>query len=186
MCSSVVAEGDTIYAIESGPGGGGGVAVKAGGSKDVTDTHVVWSGRQSNRIGTPVYHGGKLYSVSNKVITALDAATGDNAGRLRLSSTGAAAVEEPAEENGGGRSGGRRGRGGRGGQDYASAVIANGKLYFQARAGEMFVVSLGEDPKQIATNRVTEESEDFSATPAISNGSIFIRSSKHLYCVAEE
>ncbi len=38
--------------------------------------------------------------------------------------------------------------------------------------------------EKLATNRLTSESEDFSATPAISNGQIFIRSNKHLYCVS--
>jgi hypothetical protein len=122
--------------------------------------------------------------VSSKVLTILDAESGDNVGRVRLSSSGAdtGSAEQPADD-GGGRGRGRGGPGG--GQDYASAVIANGKLYFQTRGGEMFVVQLGDDPKQISSNRVTTDQEDFSATPAISGGSIFIRSSKHLYCVSE-
>ena len=187
MCSSVVAHGDTVYAVESGPGGGGGIAVKVGGAKDVTDSHVVWQGNQSNRIGTPVYSDGRLFMVANKVLTVLDAETGDNVTRLRLSSdskTAAPAEEANTERRGFGR--GRGGRGGRGGgQDYASAVIANGNLYFQTRGGEMFVVQLGDEPKQIASNRVTNDTEDFSATPAVSHGCLFIRSNKHLYCVSE-
>ena len=89
-------------------------------------------------------------------------------------------TNEQASVTGGRR---RRGRGGRGGQDYASAVVAANKLYFQTRGGEMFVVQLGDEPKQIAANRVTTDTEDFSASPAISDGCLFIRSNKHLYCV---
>ena len=85
----------------------------------------------------------------------------------------------------GGFGGGFGGRGGRGGQDYSSPVVADGKLYFIARNGDGFVVKLGDKFEQLAMNRVTAETEDFSATPAVSNGQIFIRSSKHLYCVAE-
>ncbi|MCH7808633.1 MAG: hypothetical protein IIB60_05360 [Planctomycetes bacterium] len=33
-------------------------------------------------------------------------------------------------------------------------------------------------------NRVTDEKEDFSASPAASDGELYIRSDKHLYCVA--
>lgn len=181
MCSSVVAHGDTVYAIESGPGGGGGIAVKAGGSKDVTDSHVVWQGNQSNRIGTPVFVDGRLYMVSNKVLTVLDATSGEKINSVRLASSSKAPAPAERPEDTGGRR--RRGRGGRGGQDYASAVVAANKLYFQTRGGEMFVVQLGDKPKQVAANRVTTDTEDFSASPAISDGCLFIRSNKHLYCV---
>jgi outer membrane protein assembly factor BamB len=48
------------------------------------------------------------------------------------------------------------------------------------------VIKLGDKFEQLATNRVTEDTEDFSATPAISDGAIYIRSSKYLYCIAED
>jgi hypothetical protein len=68
--------------------------------------------------------------------------------------------------------------------DYASPVAADGKLIFVSRSGEMFVMKLGTTFEQLAVNRVTTDSEDFSATPAVSDGQLFIRSSKHLYCIA--
>jgi len=71
----------------------------------------------------------------------------------------------------------------RGGQDYSSPVAADGKLFFTSRGGDIFVIKLGEKFEQLAVNRVTDAKEDFSATPAVSNGDLFIRSSKHLYCV---
>ena len=46
-------------------------------------------------------------------------------------------------------------------------------------------MKLSDQYEKLASNRVTDEAEDFSATPAISDGALFIRSSKHLYCVAE-
>lgn len=81
--------------------------------------------------------------------------------------------------------GGMGGRGGMmGGQDYSSPVAADGKLYYTARNGDTYVIKLGKEFEQLAVNRVTEETEDFSATPAVSDGALFIRSNKHLYCVA--
>ena len=71
-----------------------------------------------------------------------------------------------------------------GGSDYASPIIADGKIYFTSRSGDMFVLKASDKFEQLATNRVTSESEDFSATPAVSDGQLFIRSSKHLYCIA--
>jgi len=44
----------------------------------------------------------------------------------------------------------------------------------------------GESLEVLAKNRLTADQEDFSATPAISNGQIFFRSSRHLYCVSAQ
>ena len=193
FCSSAVAHDGVVYAIESGPGGGGGIAVRVGGSKDVTDSHVVWSGRQSNRIGTPLVYDNRLYFVARKTLTCLDTKTGDEVFKSRLeSSSGGSRVGAVAPSSGvfaqrqrGGFGG--RGRGGRGGgQDYASPIIANGNIYFQARAGEVYVVKASDKFEQLAVNRVTSDTEDFSATPAVSDGQLFIRSSKHLYCIAPQ
>lgn len=189
MCSSVVADNENVlYAIESGPRGGGGVALRAGGTKDVTETATVWKGSQSNRISTPIVFEGRLYSISNKTVTCMDAKTGKNLfrGRLRASS---ASGEASAGGDEGERGGGRRGRfgGGRGGgQDYSSPVLADGKIYYTSRNGETFVIRAGKKFEQISANRVTMDTEDFSATPAVSDGQIFIRSSKHLYCIAKD
>ncbi len=175
LCSSCVADEDNvIYAIESGPRGGGGVAVRAGGKKDVTETHVVWSDNQSGRIATPIVSKGRLFTISNKIFTCFDAKTGEEVYKARLRSA-----------SGGGDQGGRGGRGGgRGAQDYGSPVMADGKIYFTSRTGETFVVKAnGEKYEQLAVNRVTTDLEDFSATPAVSDGALFIRSDMHLYCV---
>lgn len=179
FCSSVVAHDGVIYALETGPGGGGGVAIRAGGSGDVTDTHIVWEGRQPGRIGSPLVFEGKLFVVARGVANCFDAATGEQIYKERLQSSSVAT----RSDDGGGRSRGRRGRGG--GQDYGSPVMADGKIYFTTRAGDTHVLAAGEEFEQLAVNRVTSEREDFSATPAISGGNLFIRSSKHLYCVGE-
>jgi outer membrane protein assembly factor BamB len=189
FCSSAVAADGVVYAMESGPGGGGGAAVRAGGQGDVTQSHVVWSGNQSNRIGTPIVHEGRLYAISNKIATCFDAATGEEVFKSRLTSgSGDSSQPQPPAQPGGrggrGGFGGRGGGGGMGGQDYSSPILADGKLYYATRSGEMFVIKIGDSFEQLAVNRVTDDSEDFSATPAVSDGRLYIRSSKHLYCVA--
>ena len=73
----------------------------------------------------------------------------------------------------------------RGGGDYSSPVIADGKLYYLKGNGETYVLGIGEKFEQLAVHRLTEDSETFGGTPAVSNGRLFIRSDKHLYCVAE-
>jgi outer membrane protein assembly factor BamB len=85
---------------------------------------------------------------------------------------------------GGGQRGGGGGRGGMGG-DYSSPVLADGKIYFVTRGGDIHVIKPGDKFESLAVNRVTPDREDFSATPAVCNGELLIRSNKALYCVGE-
>ncbi|MDX1928421.1 MAG: PQQ-binding-like beta-propeller repeat protein [Pirellulaceae bacterium] len=193
--SSVVVDGDTVFAVEGR--GGGSVAVKAGGKNDVSKApQLVWTGRDSSSFASPIVYQDRLYYVSRKTITCIDAKTHDKIfeGRFTGPSGEAAAAGGPGGggPGGGGPGGGGPGGGGRGGRggggfggtDYGSPVIADGKIYFVARNGDAYVLEAGKEFKQLAVNRVTKETEDFSATPAISGGEIFIRSNKHLYCVS--
>jgi outer membrane protein assembly factor BamB len=172
--SSVVAVQDVVYSIEGR--GGGSAAVRAGGKGDVTKTHKIWSGSDSSRFGTPVVHEGRIYFFSGSVAGCNDAKTGKKIfqGRLEGGTSGS--------EDGGGRS--RFGRGS-GGSDYSSPVIADGKVYYVQGSGTCYVLKAGDKFEQLAANSVTTDRESFGATPAISNGEIFLRSNKHLYCVSE-
>ena len=180
FCSSVVTDGVVVYGIEGR--GGGSIAVRAGGKGDVTDSHVVWSGRDSNRIGTPIIYEGRIYFFSGGIANCIEAATGKKVFQSRLegASGGRSSSGQAGGDGGRGRRGGRGGFGG----DYASPILADGKIYFTSRSGDMFVLRASDKFEQLAKNRVTSDSEDFSATPAVSDGQLFIRSSKHLYCVA--
>ena len=62
-------------------------------------------------------------------------------------------------------------------------MAADGKLYATNEAGATFVVQLGDKPTVLATNEV---GETILGSPAISGGAIFLRSDKHLYCIAEK
>jgi outer membrane protein assembly factor BamB len=88
---------------------------------------------------------------------------------------------------GGGRGpGGGGGGGGMRGQDYASPVVGDGKIYFAGRNGEIFVIKPGATYEQLAVNRLHTDAEDFSATPAIAGNQIFFRSSHAVYAVSQE
>ncbi len=225
--SSVVVDGDIVFAVEGR--GGGSVAVKAGGKDDVSKgSQVLWTGRDSSSFASPIVYQDRLYYVSRKTITCIDAKTHDKIfeGRFTGPNGEAAAPAQgpgagpggggpgrggpggggpgggpgaggpsgngaggpggpgPGGPGGGGRGGRGGGGGGFGGTDYGSPIIADGKLYFVARNGDAYVLEAGKEFKQLAVNRVTKETEDFSATPAISGGEIFIRSNKYLYCVS--
>ncbi len=91
---------------------------------------------------------------------------------------------QPPREQSGGRGGFGGFGGGGGGSDYSSPVLGDGKIYYVTRGGDIHVIKPTDTFEKLATNRVTAESEDFSASPAISSGQIFFRSNKHLYCVS--
>jgi hypothetical protein len=173
----VIEHDGIIFGIEGR--GGGSIAVKAGGKKDVTQTNVVWRGRNNNRISTPVYYDGRIYFFSGRVANCIDAKTGTEIFQGRLPAGNAAPAAAPA-----GQAGGRRGGGGRGGQDYGSPILADGKIYFVTRNGDMHVLKATDKLESLAVNRVTNDTEDFSATPAISSGELFVRSNKNIYCIS--
>ncbi len=177
MCSSVVEHDGIVYTVEGRSGGA--AAVKVGGKGDATKSNVLWTGRNRGRISTPIYFEDRLYWISNGVANCLDAKSGEEVYQARVQSSSAA----PSESN---SSRGFRGRGGRGGgQSYSSPVVADGKMYYVNRSGDAVVVELGAEYRQLATNKFEDDDSDFHATPAISNGQLFIRSNTYLYCVAE-
>jgi outer membrane protein assembly factor BamB len=63
----------------------------------------------------------------------------------------------------------------------ASPIIADGKLYIAKEGGATSVLSLGEKPKILANNDLKET---LLATPAIANGALYLRTERHLYCIA--
>ncbi len=196
--SAIVDGGLAIMLAERG---GNAIAVRGGGKGDVTGTHIEWSKNYRGNIGTPVCQDGLIYWVGNGALNCVDARTGEQVYQERLQGPpapeGQAAAAPPAEGPGpgpggpggpggfgGGRRGGRGGRGGgMGGQDYSSPIIADGKIYFARRNGEVYVFATGREFKQLAVNKFSGEA-DYSASPAASDGQLFIRSSKKLYCLA--
>lgn len=165
--SSIVENNGVVYAVE-GRGGKAG-ASKVGGKEDITKSHQVWTGTHTNRFSTPIVHKDRLYVMSSSLATCIDAKTGKEIYRERLP---------------GGGGGGGGGGFGRGGSDYSSPVISGDTLYYMAASGATHVITTGDTFKHLAANRVTNDPENFSASPAISNGEIFIRSNRHLYCVS--
>ena len=62
----------------------------------------------------------------------------------------------------------------------ASPVYADGKLYLTARDGKVSVIQAGRQFKQLAHNDL---GEDQSSSPAISNGTIYLRTFQHLWAI---
>jgi len=62
-------------------------------------------------------------------------------------------------------------------------VAADGKIYFVSETGETIVLRSGREPRIIARNDLGER---LIASPAISNGQIFIRSDDRIFCVGKK
>ena len=69
-----------------------------------------------------------------------------------------------------------------GGRFSASPVWADGKIYFLSEKGTTTVIADGAEFKVLAENELNETCK---ASPAISQGNIFIRSEKKLYCIGQ-
>jgi outer membrane protein assembly factor BamB len=64
----------------------------------------------------------------------------------------------------------------------SSPVAADGRLYITNEEGHSFVLALGKEYKPLAENDL---GETVMATPAISDGVLYIRGGKHLFAIAE-
>jgi outer membrane protein assembly factor BamB len=155
-----VASGGLLYVFGGFPSTEA-AAIRLGGSDDVTDTHIVWTSRDASYVPSPVVHGGHLYWVSDR-------------GRAYCADaqTGKVIYNEKLPARGGSK------------PFYASAVLADGKLYVVSRTSGTFVLAPKPQFEQVAHNILASDDSDFNASPAISNGRIFLRSNRALYCVA--
>ena len=72
---------------------------------------------------------------------------------------------------------------GRTGTVYASPVLAGGRIYVVSRKRGVFVYSADGKFSLLARNELTDASQ-FNASPAIVGDRIFLRSDKHLFCIA--
>jgi outer membrane protein assembly factor BamB len=69
-----------------------------------------------------------------------------------------------------------------GGIFFASPVAGDGKVYMVSETGETFVIRAGREADILATNDLGER---FIASPAISNGQLFLRSDGTLFCIGK-
>jgi len=162
--SPVAADG--IVCIFGGYRNTSSVAIRTGGKGDVTDTHVLWSSRDASYVPSPVIHKGRLYWVSDQGIAfCADLKTGETIYRERLSGTS-------------GRGGSRGGK-----PFYASVVLAGDRLICVSRRGGTYVLAAKPEFEVLAHNENKADETDFNASAAISDGQLFLRSNRYLYCI---
>ncbi|MEX2171255.1 MAG: PQQ-binding-like beta-propeller repeat protein [Pirellulales bacterium] len=132
------------------------VALKLGGTGDVTATHVDWRlARQAPSMASPLLVANRLYTVSDGgVAVCLDAATNQVHWQERL-----------------------------GGNYSASPLLADDRIYFFNREGLSTVLTdNGDKPEVVAENELDGA---IFATPAALDGELLLRTESHLYAIGE-
>ena len=69
-----------------------------------------------------------------------------------------------------------------GGESWGSVVMVAGRFYVTSRAGVTTVFRA--DPEKFEILAANDLGEASHATPAVSDGELFLRTDKHLYCIA--
>ena len=136
------------------------LAVKAGGSGEVTESRRLWHHpKTKQRIGSGVIHDGHIYILNDPgVAECFELETGKLIWEERL--------RGPAAKS----------------DNWSSMVLADGKLYAINQGGDAFVLKASPKFEVLATNSLGEAT---IASMAVSDGDLFIRTHKALWCFRE-
>lgn len=134
------------------------LAIRPGGTGDISDTHVVWQVKRGvPEVPSPLYYQGRIYMIRNGgVLSCIRAKTGRQCfPRTRLGVVGIY---------------------------YASPVAGDGKVYLCSDSGVVTVLKAGDRYEVLAQNDL---GETIRATPALVDGKIYVRTAEHLYAFGE-
>lgn len=136
------------------------LALKAGGSGDVSESHLAWKYEAAGApdVPTPVTDGTYFYMVDDSgMVTCLNAKTGEVIWGPERTATGTVS---------------------------SSPVLADGKIYFTNERSQTVVLKAGPEFELLATNEL--DGTYTLSSMAVAGNQLFIRTSDHLYCIGEE
>ncbi len=132
------------------------LAIKGDGSGDVSNSHVIWKFENGPDVPSPVTDGTLLYLPNDKgIVWAVDAKTGKEV-------YGGKRIQSAIYSS--------------------SPVLADGKIYITNELGTTTVLKAGSTFEVLAENALEEYT---LSSPAISDGQIFLRTEKFLYCIGQ-
>ena len=137
------------------------LVVRPGGLGDVTASHRLWfqnPGNSRTCIGSGVIFQGHIFLVNySGIAECLEVSTGKTVWSERLPTTGAV------------------------GGSWSSPVLSGDRLYVANRNADVFVLKAGPKFELLAVNPLG--SERMNSSLAVSDGNIFIRTDKNLWCI---
>ena len=136
------------------------LALKVGGTGDITESHKVWKyeGSGAPDVPSPICDGKYFYMVDDRgLVTCLDAKTGTVIWGPETTTEGIVS---------------------------ASPILSEGKLYILNEKAVTSIVSVGSEFKLLATNEL--DGTYTLASPAVSGSQLFIRTSTFLYCIGSK
>jgi outer membrane protein assembly factor BamB len=150
---------DLLVSVNGKPGDM--IAVKPGGSGTVNDTHEVWrvARRAGRDLPSPIIVGDRLFvSSMNGIGSLYDPATGKEVATLRI-----------------------------GGNFSASPIAAEGLIFLPNEEGEVIVLKPGDAALEVVARNAmgAGDEEIFRASLAPSEGQLFCRSDRILYCIGK-
>lgn len=134
------------------------IAVRLGGSGDVSTSHLLWRKEPpKRRVGTGVIYNGHYFGVQTPGLAdCLELKTGKIVWEERLRGSGANNAV------------------------WSSPVLSGDKLYIANQAGDVFVLKAGDKFEVLATNSLGERS---NASVVPSDGELFLRTHQALWCI---
>ncbi len=136
------------------------LALKVGGTGDITESHLAWKyeGSGAPDVPSPVCDGKYFYMVDDRgLVTCLDAKTGTVIWGPEATTEGIVS---------------------------ASPVLSDGKIYILNEKAVTSIVSVGSEFKLLETNEL--DGTYTLASPAVSGSQLFIRTTTHLYCIGSK
>lgn len=158
---SVVNDGDVLFTTGGYPRKGA-IAVKGGGSGDVTEK-ILWKSKSFSYVPSPIVKDGLVYWVNDAAdAIVMDLKTGETLARNK--------VEGIAKS--------------RKMSFYGSILRVGDKLLATSRRNGVFVFEANKEMKQVGQNHLGDDS-DFNATPALAEDALYLRSNKAVYCISK-
>jgi outer membrane protein assembly factor BamB len=152
---------DDGIAVAMGGFFGNTIAVKTGGAGDVTATRRLWqSERTKAGIGSGVIHDGHIYTVNaSGIADCIELKTGKVVWSERAKGPGPK------------------------GDSWSSMVLSGDRLYILNQSGDCVVFKASPKFELIGANSIGNEM--CNASLAVSDGELFVRTHKNLWCIAE-
>lgn len=159
MVPSVVCDRGTVYCL-GGRSGVAGLAVKMGGSGDVTGSLRLWTSMKGSNVTSPVFHEGHLYFMNDnrEIAYCLSAETGEVVYEQRVN---------------------------RAGQVYASALLSGGRIYYLTREGRTIVIPAAPKFEELGRNDLRDGGQ-FNGSFAVDGERLLVRSDRYLYAIGGE